>query len=155
MSESDFQRESLMYAVDALNIYFQDRPDVYVSGTLSIYYEEGNTEPVATPDVFVVMGVEKRQRSSYILSQEGKVPDFVLEIISKTSLVKDLGVNRGTYSFLGVSEYFLYDPTGEAMNPTLRGLTLVGENYQQIPLETLDDGVLSLKSQVLGLEVRV
>lgn len=155
MSESDFQRESLIYAVEALNIYFQDRADVYVSGTLSMYYEEGNAEPVATPDVFVVFGVEKRQRTSYVLSQEGKVPDFVLEIISKSSLVKDLGVNRGTYAFVGVSEYFLYDPTGEAMNPPLRGLRLVGENYQQMPLETLEDGVLSLKSQVLGLEVRV
>ena len=37
MAESDFQREPLMYAVEALGAYFQRRADVYVSGNLFIY----------------------------------------------------------------------------------------------------------------------
>jgi hypothetical protein len=32
MAESDFQRESLIYAIEALRVYFQARDDVYVSG---------------------------------------------------------------------------------------------------------------------------
>ena len=39
MAESDFQRKPLTYAVEALDIYFQDRPDVYVSGNLFLYYK--------------------------------------------------------------------------------------------------------------------
>ena len=56
MAESDFQREPLTYAVEALGAYFQQRADVYVSGNLFIYYEEGNSEAVVAPDVFVVFG---------------------------------------------------------------------------------------------------
>ena len=44
MAESDFQRKPLTYGVEALDLYFQDRPDVYVSGNLFIYYEEGNPQ---------------------------------------------------------------------------------------------------------------
>ena len=53
MAESDFQREPLIYAVEALRIYFQGRQDVYVSGNLFIYYEEGNPQAAVAPDVFV------------------------------------------------------------------------------------------------------
>jgi hypothetical protein len=64
MAETDFQRRSLMYAVDALDVYFQDREDVYVSGNLFIYYEEGNPKAVVAPDVFVVIGTGKYDRPS-------------------------------------------------------------------------------------------
>ena len=39
--QNDFQRKPLTYAVEALDIYFQDRTDVYVSGNLFLYYREG------------------------------------------------------------------------------------------------------------------
>ena len=67
MAESDFQRKPLTYAIEALDIYFQDRPEVYVSGNMFIYYEEGNPEAVVAPDVFVVIGTAKRERSLYFL----------------------------------------------------------------------------------------
>jgi len=67
MAKSDFQREPLTYAVEALGAYFQRRDDVYVSGNLFIYYEEGNPEAVVAPDVFVVFGAPKHRRSSYML----------------------------------------------------------------------------------------
>ena len=33
MAESDLQRKPLIDAIAALGLYFQDRPDVYVSGS--------------------------------------------------------------------------------------------------------------------------
>ena len=60
MAESDFQRQYLSYSVEVLRIYFQNHPDVYVSGNLFIYYEQGNPKAVVAPDVFVVFGVPKR-----------------------------------------------------------------------------------------------
>ena len=45
MAESDFQREPLTYAVEALGAYFQQRADVYVSGNLFIYYEKVTLKP--------------------------------------------------------------------------------------------------------------
>ena len=38
MAESDFQRDPLIYAVEALKMHFRNRQDVYVSGNLFLYY---------------------------------------------------------------------------------------------------------------------
>lgn len=156
MAESDFQRQYLSYAVEVLRIYFQDYADVYVSGNLFIYYEQGNPKAVVAPDVFVVFGVARRDRFSYKLWQESnKAPDFILEITSKSTLSEDQGVKRGVYAFLGVKEYFQYDPTGDYLEPQLKGLRLVEGNYQLMPTTVLPDGSLVLMSEVLALELRV
>lgn len=155
MAESDFQRKPLIYAVEALSIYFQDRPDVYVSGNIFIYYEEGNSQAQVAPDVFVAFGVEKRDRPSYFVWKEGKAPDFVLEITSKSTAGVDQGTKRGLYAYLGIEEYFLFDPTGDYLRPALKGLRLLGENYLPISETIQPDGTLILNSQVLGLELRL
>jgi Uma2 family endonuclease len=155
MAESDFQRKPLTYAVEALDLYFQDRPDVYVSGNLFIYYEEENPEAVVAPDVFVVFGAPKHDRATYQLWREPKAPDFVLEITSRSTRSKDQGPKRGTYAFLGVQEYMQYDPTQDYLRPPLQGFRLVGENYEPLPRTTLPDRTLVLHSEVLGLELRL
>lgn len=156
MAESDQAREYLLYATKVLEVYFQNRPDVYVSGNLFIYYEEGNPESVVAPDTFVVFGVENRQRRSYKTWEENnKTPDFVLEITSKATRTKDQGAKKGIYAFLGVCEYYQYDPTGDYLTPQLQGLRLVNGNYFPVPTSTLPDGTVSLSSEVLGLELRI
>ena len=120
LAESDFQRHPLIYAVEALRVHFQRRADVYVSGNLFLYYEEGNPQAVVAPDVFVVIGAEKRDRPSYLLWREPKAPDFVLEITSRSTRSADQGAKRGIYAFLEVGEYWQYDPTGDYLRPPLR-----------------------------------
>lgn len=154
MAESDFQRIPLSYAVEALDLYFEDRPDVYVSGNIFVYYEEGRPASVVAPDVLVVIGVPKRKRRSYMLWQEGgKAPDFVLEITSSATWTVDQGPKWGTYSLLGVREYFQYDPTADYLNPVLKGWRLNGRNYDPLPTHALN-GTASVFSEVLGLELR-
>src|SRR5215471_6536671 len=155
VAESDFQLHPLLYAVTALRTYFQDRADVYVAGDMFIYYEEGNPEAVVAPDVFVVIGTAPHARASYMLWQEPKGPDFVLEITSRSTRTKDQGPKRGTYAFLGVREYFQYDPTHDYLVPPLQGARLVAGNYQAMLPTTLPDGTLVLHSEVLGLDVRL
>ncbi|MEH2401215.1 Uma2 family endonuclease [Nostoc sp.] len=156
MAEGDIQCSYLTYARNALRIYFQNHPDVYVAGNLFIYYEKGYPESVVAPDVFVVFGVENRDRRSYkTWEEQNKTPDFVLEITSKTTRSKDQGAKKGIYAFLGVREYFQYDPTGDYLNPQLQGLHLVDGNYFPVATNTLPDGTVSLPSQVLGLELRL
>ncbi|MEH2275040.1 MAG: Uma2 family endonuclease [Nostoc sp.] len=156
MAEGDIQCSYLTYARNALRIYFQNHPDVYVAGNLFIYYEKGYPESVVAPDVFVVFGVENRDRRSYkTWEEENKTPEFVLEITSKTTRSKDQGAKKGIYAFLGVREYFQYDPTGDYLNPQLQGLYLVDGNYFPVAINTLPDGTVSLPSEVLGLELRL
>lgn len=155
IAEGDIQRKYMLYATDVLGIYFQSRLDVYVSGNLFIYYEQGNPESVVAPDVFVVFGVDNKDRRSYkTWEEQDKTPDFVLETTSKTTRTKDQGAKKGIYAFLGVREYFQYDPTGDYLNPQLQGLRLADGNYFPVATNTLPDG-MSLLSEVLGLELQV
>jgi Uma2 family endonuclease len=156
MSESDATRNYLIYCVEALRLFFQSRPQVYVSGNLFIYYEEGQTQKNISPDVFVIFGVSKRQRRSYKAWQEGgKLPAFVLEITSASTKKQDEEVKPKLYESLGVQEYFQYDPTGDYLKPQLKGQRLVENRYQPIAAETLADGSIALHSNTLGLDLRL
>src|SRR5215475_4655569 len=155
MAESDFQRKPLTYAVEALDIYFQDRPNVYVSGNLFLYYREGDPRAVVAPDVFVVFGAEKRDRSSYKLWEEPKAPDFVLEITSKSTRSEDQESKPQIYTQLGVREYVQYDPTGDYLKPPLQGLRLVAGTYEPLPVTERPEGRLVLYSAVLELELHL
>jgi Uma2 family endonuclease len=164
MAESDYQRKPLTYAVEALDLFFRERADVYVSGNLFVYYEKGDPEAVVAPDVFVAFGVPRRDRSSFFTWQEGKEPalslskgpDFVIEITSRATRWEDQGTKRAIYAHLKVREYFQYDPTGDYLRPPLQGFRLdaVGD-YVPIPAADAAADRLVLPSQVLGLELRL
>ena len=157
MPEGDKQRRNLSYATEVLKLWFDQLPNVYVSGNLFIRYEEDGAEKRIAPDIFVVFGTSKEDRISYALWEEdGKVPDFVLEVTSKGTVTKDRKQNPLIYRDLGVKEYFQYDPTGEYLKPTpLQGVRLESGEYVAIASSVLPDGTLSLHSEVLGLDLHL
>ena len=153
LAENDAQLAAILYGVSALRVRYAGRPDVYVSGDLLIYYEEGNPRRSVAPDVFVVFGVPHRMRMNYKVWEEGKGPDFVLEVASPSTWREDVGPKREVYARLGVKEYWLYDPLGEHLKPALQGYRLVGGGYERQPLVESLDGTLSLSSETLGLDL--
>jgi Uma2 family endonuclease len=155
MAESDFQLRPILYAVAVLRHHFRDRPDVYVSGNILLYYEEGRPDAVISPDVMVVFGAPKHDRSSYLLWREPKAPDWVLEVTSKSTRFEDQGPKRGIYAFIGVQEYFQYDPTGDYLKPPLQGFELREGNYWPLAATQRPDGTLVIRSAILGLDVQV
>jgi Uma2 family endonuclease len=156
MAESDPARDYLIYAVEALSLYFENREDVYVSGNLFVYYRQGSPSAVVAPDVFVVFGVPKRKRMSYKVWQENnRVPCFVLEITSLTTQENDEKEKPRKYAEIGVKEYFQYDPTGDYLRESLKGAKLVSGIYQPLPKQVLADGTISIYSEVLGLDLRI
>ena len=157
MGESDLHITCMLYVFDALKRHFEKRArkDVYVSANSFLYYERGNRRAVVAPDVFVVRGVPSHLRDSYLLWQESKGPDFVLEVTSASTRREDEGRKREVYAALGVEEYFLYDPRGEYLAPPLQGYRLQAGEYRPLPsLTVLPGGVPSVRSDVLGLELR-
>ena len=154
VAESDHQFIPLTYAANRLREHFRQRDDVYVAGNLLIYYDEGSQARVA-PDVFVVLGAPRRKRSSYLLWEEPKAPDFVLEVTSRGTHGEDQGPKRDLYRRLGVTEYWQYDPTGDYLEPALQGLELVAGEYVRLGQRALADGTLVLTSAVLELELRL
>ena len=153
LAENDAQLAAILYAIGVLRVRFAGRRDVYVSGDLLVYYEEGNPRVSVAPDVFVVFGVEDRMRMSYKVWEEGKGPDFVLEVASPGTWREDMGPKREVYARLGVGEYWLYDPLGEHLSPVLQGYRLVGGVYERQPLLESLDGRLGLHSEGLGLDL--
>ena len=154
MAENDAQRDAIMYGISALTRHFRDRRDVYVSGDLLIFYEEGNPRVSIAPDVFVVFGVEKRRRLNYKLWEERRAPAFVLEVASPSTWREDVGPKRSVYARLGVREYWQYDPLGAHLPARLQGERLTPSGYVRQPALTAPDGTLTLRSETLGLELR-
>ena len=148
MAETDRHRRLIVDFILLLEDHFKNVNDVYVSGDLLIYYEEGNIYKSVTPDVFVVFGVSKKERRTYRTWEEGKTPDFVLEAASPSTYHKDITDKKELYaSVLGVPEYYIYDPYAE-VQPHFQGYRLVDGVYEAIEFV---DG--RLPSVVLGLDL--
>ena len=155
MAENDWQLRAILDAVGALDLYFRGRPDVYVSGDLFIYYEEGNPRARVAPDVFVAFGVPKHNRWTYKLWEEGQAPAFVMEVASRGTWREDEGRKAALYERLGVREYWQYDPTGHYLGLYLKGRRLVAGGYEPQPVVESLDGSVLLRSETLGLDFRV
>jgi Uma2 family endonuclease len=154
MTESDATRDYLLYCVAVLEHYFSSRPKVYVSGNLFVYYQEGDSKKVISPDVFVIFGVSQRKRRSYKAWQEDdRLPQFVLEVTSRSTRKQDEVTKPELYASLGITEYFQYDPTGDYLDPQLKGQRLVNGVYQPLPIVTNWAGLDSIYSQTLDLEL--
>ena len=154
LAENDAQLHAILYAVGVLGQHYAERPDVYVSGDLLIYYKEGNPRVSVAPDAFVVFGIEDRVRMNYKVWEEGKGPDFVLEVASPNTWRVDVERKPAVYAGLGVLEYFLFDPLGEHLAPRLQGHRLVDGAYERLAAVESIDRTLTLTSEVLGLELR-
>ena len=154
LAKNDPQRHAIHYAFGAQGLYFAARFDVYVSADLLLYYEPGNPRVSVAPDVFVGFGVEDRMRMNYKVWEEGKGPDFVLEVTSPSTWREDVESKPSVYAGLGVRENFLDDPTGEHLTPRLQGYRLAGGEYGRLSAVDSIDRTLKLPSEVLGLELR-
>ena len=157
MAESDIHLACMKYVLDALKWRYERRgqADVYVSADSFVYYERGNPRAVVAPDVYVVVGAPGHLRDSYLLWNEPKGPDFVLEVTSASTRREDEKRKREVYASLGVAEYFLYDPRGEYLTPPLHGYRLRDGEYRPLPAVTVlpSRGVM-VHSEVLGLDLR-
>jgi Uma2 family endonuclease len=151
MAESDLHRDEMNYLIRALDRWFRATRDAYVAGNLFVYYVRGDRKAVVAPDVFLVRGVPKRKRKSFLLWNEGHGPCFVVEVTSENTRAEDLKTKKDLYQRLGVEEYFLHDPLSEYLNPALQGFRLQDGSYRRIAPEP--DGTLF--SRMTGLRLRV
>jgi Uma2 family endonuclease len=149
MAETHLQE--MTYLLEALEERFLDEPDVFVGGNLSFYYEQGVKDAVVAPDAFVVKGLinGKALRRKYLLWEERRLPCFVAEVTSVTTRQNDErdGTKWKLYERLGIDEYFLFDPEGDYLTPSLQGYYLAGGRYR--PIASHPDG--SLLSATTGI----
>ena len=111
------------------------------------------------PDLLVALGVDLalyRDNNGYIVSEQGKPPDLVLEVASESTAEADVGEKREFYERLGIREYWRFDqtPTGRWHGARLAGDRLVEGRYELLPIDELPDGSLQGYSPALGLYLR-
>ena len=114
--------------------------------------DEGfNKARARRPDLLVAFGVDPaayEASNGYIISEQGKAPDFVLEVASESTAEIDVGEKRRDYAALGIGEYWRFDKTGE-----YHGERLVEGEYVAIDIEELSDGLQGY-SAALNLRLR-
>ena len=112
---------------------------------------------VRYPDLLIAFNANPeayRRSNAYIISEQGKPPDFVLEIASRRTGHADAVDKRRDYAALGIPEYWRFDETGQHHRTRLAGDRLVNGQYQPITLEQLPGGVIQGYSPVLNLHLR-
>jgi Uma2 family endonuclease len=149
MAETDLHRRLMTEVIDTLTWWFRDRPDVYVSGNLLVFYEKGNKRVHVSPDAFVVPGVGNHERENYLLWKEGRGLDFVVELTSKTTMLDDIEAKYNLYvEKLAVKEYVLFDPREEYLTPSFQMFRRHGGGFR--PVKPAQG---RFTSRVLGLEL--
>ena len=109
------------------------------------------------PDLLVAFDVnpeDYRQHNAYVISEQGKPPDFVLEVASRSSGQRDVAEKRETYAGLLIPEYWRFDETGRYHGARLAGDRLVNGEYEPIDIDELAGGSLQGYSAVLNLNLR-
>ena len=150
MAETEDHRDIMIDSIQVLQDHFAADPMVCVSGNLLMYYVPGDKRRHVSPDMFVVRGVPKRRRQYYLVWEEGRAPDLVIEVTSRSTRREDLEKKFALYrDQLHVSEYILFDPLAEYLKPPLQGFRLIDGQYVRI--EPTAGG--RLPSAVLGLEL--
>jgi Uma2 family endonuclease len=133
MAETDYHRKLMGILIAVLDARYAADPNTYVSGNLLIFYRPNDKRRHISPDCFVVFGVPKGDRLNYLTWEEGKGPDVVIELTSKTTRREDVETKFELYrDVLKVKEYFLFDPYQDYLTPSMQGYRLRGVQYQPI-----------------------
>ena len=114
-------------------------------------------EGVRYPDLLIAFNAHTEAilpRNGYLIPEQGKPPDFVMEVASNSTARRDETVKRDDYAGMSIPEYWRFDPTGGSLyQAPLAGDRLVGGAYQPIPIHRTDDARLWGHSQVLALDL--
>lgn len=143
---------------EILDARFSDDPQVFVAANIFVYYEQGNRWKHFSPDLLFVRGVDKHKpRRKYLLWEEGKGPDLVIELTSESTREEDLDKKWLYREKLGVQEYVLFDPFAEYLNPRLQGFLLQRGDDVPMPVASgrLVSQVLDLHLEPDGQELRL
>ena len=112
-----------------------------------------------SPDLLIAFNVDPQmyeENNGFIISEQSKPPDFVLEVASPTTGHIDVGEKRDDYAALGILEYWRFDETetGRYHGARLAGDRLENGQYVPIPIDELNGDVLQGYSPVLNLRLR-
>ncbi len=141
----------------ALHRHFGSPETTLVLGETPVGWRHSQSRGLLRPDLIVAFDVDLDNiiaRDGYSIEEQGKAPDFVLEVASKTTGNIDDTNKREGYAGYGVPEYWRFDPTGGRYHQArLAGDRLVEGVYVPIAINKVDDDRYWGRSAVLGLDL--
>ena len=143
--------------ITSLAIHYTDEPNIMVASEVPVGPSLPVRDDARIPDLLFVRDGDRElmeDQHGYAIDRQGKAPDFVLEVASRTTGRVDYTDKRADYERYGVGEYWRFDPSGgDYRDAALAGDRLVDGNYEPIEIEALGDVRLRGYSEALGLFV--
>ena len=146
-------------AMHHLERYFGNPDTTIISADRYVVTERhGSTRGWRLPDLLIAFNADSalyEATNGYVISDQGKPPDFVMEVGWRTTGHIDVGAKRVDYASLGIPEYWRFDETGgQYQGAPLAGDRLVDGEYEPIRIQTLEEGVHQGYSAALDLHIR-
>ena len=141
------------YSRAALRRWF---PGAQIGDDLHMLFSEPGREGQSrlSPDVLVALDVPRRgTRGDYDADVLGP-PDFILEVLSRSTWRHDLRRKLRCYQRIGVRECMFFDVAGEDRSRTgkeLWGCALTPQREEPLEVVALPNGERGVRSEVLGL----
>ncbi len=143
--------------VATLKRHFGRRDTTLVYGELPVGTALSIRLGLRIPDLIIAFDCDPARAialQGYDIDEQGKPPDFALEIASKTTGRVDYTDKRVDYERYGIPEYWRFDATGgDYHDAALAGDRLVDGRYEPIPVEQDGDSYYWGYSDTLGLYV--
>jgi Uma2 family endonuclease len=120
--------------IEVLYPWLEQRDNGYVGGNMFVYYSSHQlkNQDFRGPDFFAVLDVPKGERKSWVVWDEGKAPDVIIELLSESTAQQDKTIKKLIYqNQMRIPEYFWYDPFAP---DDWQGFQLVGGFYQALNL---------------------
>ncbi|MES1025783.1 Uma2 family endonuclease [Gloeocapsa sp. BRSZ] len=111
--ETQRHKVQMNLLINSLLPWLDKRSDGYASGNMFVYFSlaQVRNQDFRGPDFFAVLGVPKKERKSWVVWEEGKAPDVVIELLSESTAQADKNEKKLIYQDqLRVPEYFWFDP---------------------------------------------
>jgi Uma2 family endonuclease len=113
--ESDWHRLAIALLIESIRWCWRDRSDYYVGGNMFVYFsaQQVRNRDYRGPDFFFVSGAraDVTRETWTVWDEGGRYPDFIIELLSKTTRDEDLTTKKDLYqTTFKAFEYCCYDP---------------------------------------------
>ena len=144
--------------IEPLMLHFGNPPDLLIEGERFIAARPNlPASERRYPDLLIAFNADPElygSNNGYVVSEQGKLPEFVLEIASPSTRENDNGEKRDFYANLGVLEYWRFDEEDSDASVKLAGERLENGEYTLLEVASREEGLLEGYSPVLNLCLR-
>ena len=158
LSDNTKQLRLIMTTQGGLDSLFANEK-VFVAGNLLWYPVPAppgskKAAPSKAPDVMVIFGQDRRDRTIYKQWEEGGLgPQVAFEFVSKNNSTDEVEVVKlDFYQKYGVDEYYIHDPD----KGTLKGWTREGTWFQPIPdMNGWVSPLMGIRFELIGKDMQL